>query len=66
MQALDYEIWEVVCQGPFTLVIKNEEGKEIPKPSSQSNDSEKRKMSLIFLFSKSFNWLEGFGIYLQA
>ena len=31
--ALDYEIWEVVCYGPFMLLAKNEVGEDIPKPS---------------------------------
>ena len=34
LQALDYEIWEVVCDGPFTHMTKNEVGDDIPKPSS--------------------------------
>ena len=34
LQALDYEIWEVVCDGPFMPMIKNEVGDDIPKPES--------------------------------
>ncbi|KAH9802179.1 hypothetical protein KPL71_001272 [Citrus sinensis] len=34
-QALDYEIWEVVCDGPFMPMFKDEVGDDIPKPSSQ-------------------------------
>ena len=43
LQALDYEIWEVVCDGPF---MKDEVGDDIPKSSSQWSELEKRKMSL--------------------
>ena len=46
LQALDYEIWEVVCDGPFMLMIKNKVGDDIPKPSSQLSELKKRKMSL--------------------
>ena len=46
MQALDYEIWEVVCDGPFMPMIKNEVGDDIPKPSSQWSELEKKKISL--------------------
>ncbi|KAH9744418.1 Integrase catalytic domain-containing protein [Citrus sinensis] len=35
LQALDYEIWEVVCDGPFMPMFKDEVGDDIPKPSSQ-------------------------------
>ncbi|KAH9733812.1 Integrase catalytic domain-containing protein [Citrus sinensis] len=46
LQALDYEIWEVVCDGPFMPMCKDEVGDDIPKPSSQWSELEKRKMSL--------------------
>ncbi|KAH9649255.1 Integrase catalytic domain-containing protein [Citrus sinensis] len=46
LQALDYEIWEVVCDGPFMPMFKVEVGDDIPKPSSQWSELEKRKMSL--------------------
>ncbi|KAH9685791.1 hypothetical protein KPL70_014095 [Citrus sinensis] len=46
LQALDYEIWEVVCDGPFMPMFKDEVGDDIPKPSSQWSELEKRKMSL--------------------
>ncbi|KAH9763720.1 hypothetical protein KPL70_001259 [Citrus sinensis] len=45
-QALDYEIWEVVCNGPFMPMFKDEVGDDIPKPSSQWSELEKRKISL--------------------
>ncbi|KAH9679144.1 Integrase catalytic domain-containing protein [Citrus sinensis] len=35
LQALDYEIWEVVCDDPFMPMFKDEVGDDIPKPSSQ-------------------------------
>ena len=41
LQALDYEIWEVVCDGPFMPLTKNEVGKGIPKPSREWNELEK-------------------------
>ena len=34
LQVLDYEIWEVVYDGSFMPMFKNE-GDDIPKPSSQ-------------------------------
>ena len=43
LQALDYEIWEVVCDGPFMPTFKNEVRDDIPKPSSQWSELEKRK-----------------------
>ena len=46
LQALDYEIWEVVCDGPFMPMIKNEAGDDIPKPSSQQSELEKKNISL--------------------
>ncbi|KAH9658346.1 hypothetical protein KPL70_023452 [Citrus sinensis] len=46
LQALDYEIWEIVCDGPFMPLIKNEVGEDIPKPSREWNELEKRKASL--------------------
>ena len=46
LQALDYEIWEVVCDRPFLPLNKNEVGGDIPKPSREWNELEKRKVSL--------------------
>ena len=46
LQVLDYEIWEIVNDSPFMPTIKNEEGKEIPKPSSHWSELEKKKLSL--------------------
>ncbi|KAH9687357.1 hypothetical protein KPL70_014742 [Citrus sinensis] len=46
LQVLDYEIWEVVCDGPFMYKFKDEVGDDVPKPSSQWSKLEKRKMSL--------------------
>ncbi|KAH9687344.1 hypothetical protein KPL70_014732 [Citrus sinensis] len=46
LQVLDYEIWEVVCDGPFMHKFKDEVGDDVPKPSSQWSKLEKRKMSL--------------------
>jgi len=54
LQALDYEIWEIVNDGPFMPTTKNEEGEEIPKPSSYWTELEKKKM---FLNSKAMNAL---------
>ncbi|KAH9648505.1 hypothetical protein KPL70_025607 [Citrus sinensis] len=46
LQALDYEIWEIVNDGPFMPLTKNEVGEDIPKPSRDWNEFEKRKASL--------------------
>ncbi|KAH9716748.1 Integrase catalytic domain-containing protein [Citrus sinensis] len=46
LQALDYEIWEIVNDGPFMPLTKNEVGEDIPKPSRDWNKFEKRKASL--------------------
>ncbi|KAH9734285.1 hypothetical protein KPL71_017316 [Citrus sinensis] len=46
LQALDYEIWEIVNDGPFMLLTKNEAREDIPKPSREWNKFEKRKASL--------------------
>ncbi|KAH9764150.1 hypothetical protein KPL70_001426 [Citrus sinensis] len=46
LQALDYDIWEIVCDGPFMPLTKNEVGEDIPKPSREWNELEKRKASL--------------------
>ena len=46
LQALAYEIWEVVCDCPFMPLTKNEVGEDIPKPSREQNELEKRKVSL--------------------
>ncbi|KAH9716423.1 hypothetical protein KPL71_021459 [Citrus sinensis] len=46
LQALDYEIWEVVCDGLFLPLTKNEFGEDIPKLSREWNELEKRKASL--------------------
>ncbi|KAH9672037.1 hypothetical protein KPL70_017569 [Citrus sinensis] len=46
LQALDYEIWEIVCDGPFMPLTKNGVGEDIPKPSREWNELEKRKASL--------------------
>ncbi|KAH9769924.1 hypothetical protein KPL71_012193 [Citrus sinensis] len=54
LQSLDYEIWEVVCDGPFMPLTKNEVGEDIPKPSREWNELEKRKVSLN---SKAMNFL---------
>ena len=46
LQALDYEIWEVVCNGLFIPMIKNEVKDDILKPSSQWSELEKKNISL--------------------
>ena len=46
LQALDSEIWEIVCDGPFMPITKNEVGEDISKPSQEWNELEKRKASL--------------------
>ena len=46
LQALDYEIWEIVNDDPFMPLTKNEAGEDIPKPSRDWNEFEKRKSSL--------------------
>ncbi|KAH9697592.1 hypothetical protein KPL71_023665 [Citrus sinensis] len=46
LQALDYEIWEIVNDGPFMPLTKNEVGEDIPKPSRDWNEFQKRKASL--------------------
>ncbi|KAH9726519.1 hypothetical protein KPL70_008287 [Citrus sinensis] len=48
LQALDYEIWEIVNDGPFMPLTKNEVGEDIPKPSRDWNEFKKRKASLNF------------------
>ena len=48
MQTLDYEILEVVCDDPFMPMTKNEVEDNIPKPSSQWSELEKKKISLNF------------------
>ena len=69
LQTLDYEIWEVVCDGPFMLMFKDELGDDIPKPASQWSEIEKRKMSLnskamnaLFcaLDKKEFHWVSSY------
>ncbi|KAH9762999.1 hypothetical protein KPL70_001024 [Citrus sinensis] len=54
LQALDYEIWEIVNDGPFMPLTKNEVGEDIPKPSREWNEFEKRKA---FPNSKAMNAL---------
>ena len=46
LQALDCEIGEVVCDGPFRPMTKNEVGDDIPKPLSQQSELEKKNISL--------------------
>ena len=46
LQALNYEIWEVICDGPFMSLTKNEVEEDISKPSREQNELEKRKCSL--------------------
>lgn len=46
LQALDYKIWEIISDDSFMSTIKNEEGEEIPKPSREWNESEKKKASI--------------------
>ncbi|KAH9743963.1 Integrase catalytic domain-containing protein [Citrus sinensis] len=57
LQALNYEIFEVVCDGPFMPMIKNEVGDAIPKSSSQWNVvaekcNEEKKKSIALKASK--------------
>ena len=46
LQALDYKIWEIISDDSFMSTTKNEEGEEIPKPSREWNESEKKKASI--------------------
>ena len=44
LQALDYEIWEIVCNGPFMPLTKNEVGEDIPKPSRNGMNWKREKL----------------------
>ena len=46
LQALDYKIWEIINDGHFMTLTKNEVGEDIPKYSREWNEFEKRKASL--------------------
>ncbi|KAH9658467.1 CCHC-type domain-containing protein [Citrus sinensis] len=46
LQALDYKIWEIVNYGPFMPLTKSEVGEDIPKPSREWNEFEKKKASV--------------------
>ena len=46
LQALGYEIWEVICDGLFILTITNEQEEDILEHSNQWSEQEKKKMSL--------------------
>ena len=44
LQALDYKIWKVACDGPFLPLTKNEFGEDIPKPLREWNEFEREKL----------------------
>ena len=46
LQALDYEIYEVICNGLFMPMTKKEVEDDISKPSSQWSELEKKNISL--------------------
>ena len=48
LQALNYKIWEVVCDGPFMPMTKTKVGDDSLKPSRQWSELEKKKISLNF------------------
>ena len=50
LQALDYEIQEIINNGPFMPTIKDEEEEEIPKRLCEQSEAEKKKA---FLNSKA-------------
>ncbi|KAH9705964.1 hypothetical protein KPL70_012065 [Citrus sinensis] len=54
LQVLDYEIWEIANDGSFMPLTKHEVGEDIPKPSRDWNEFEKRKA---YLNSKAMNAL---------
>lgn len=51
---LDYETWEVFCDGPFIPRKRNEEYEDIPKTSCEWSESKMRK---VFLNAKAMNTL---------
>ena len=54
LQALVYEILEIVNDDSFMPTIKNEEGDEIPKPSHERSEVKKKKASLNFKAMNAF------------
>ena len=45
-QSLDFEIWEVICDGPFIPRNTNKNAEEFPITSSEWSELDRGKMSL--------------------
>ena len=46
LQVYDYELWQVVSEGPRIPMKRNEEGEEVPKPSREWNETDKKNVTL--------------------
>ena len=46
LRAIDFDIWDIVVNGFTAPFIKDESGMEIPKPTSEWSDEEKKKSTL--------------------
>ena len=46
LQVLDYEIWKVVCDGPFIPIIKNGKREDIKNFLINGLNKKRKKMSL--------------------
>ncbi|GAV85750.1 LOW QUALITY PROTEIN: UBN2 domain-containing protein, partial [Cephalotus follicularis] len=46
IQSLDYNLWDLIVDGPNLPSIRNENGESIPKPRNAYNDDDRRRVQL--------------------
>ncbi|GAV84318.1 zf-CCHC domain-containing protein/UBN2 domain-containing protein [Cephalotus follicularis] len=46
IQSLDYNLWDLIVDGPNLPTTRNENGEAIPKPRSSYNDNDRRRVQM--------------------
>ncbi|GAV59117.1 UBN2 domain-containing protein, partial [Cephalotus follicularis] len=46
IQSLDYNLWDLIVDGPHLPSIRNKNGESIPKPRNMYNDDDRRRVQL--------------------
>ncbi|GAV66695.1 UBN2 domain-containing protein, partial [Cephalotus follicularis] len=46
IQSLDYNLWDLIVDGPHVPYIRDENGESIPKPRNTYNDDDRRRVQL--------------------
>ncbi|GAV64687.1 UBN2 domain-containing protein, partial [Cephalotus follicularis] len=46
IQSLDYNLWDLIVDGPNLLTTTNESGEKVPKPRTRYNDEDRKRVKM--------------------